>query len=796
MSKHTQQLARRRVQDETEIRKVEARLKRALRSYSEAMAAQDFARACESLVEAADCLMWADLPNMILDLMRAASRTAGQFRASAPRSWADFLLTTGLAQAECDDHSSALATLGRALALSRKLRDIPLESTALQNMGVVSFQMGAGRDALRFYRRSLRLKEEIGDEYGEAQVLNNLASMATDDGDLEHARRLLDRSLAIKLRLRDRHGLISAYGSLGNLAIAEGDRRAARRHFRLALRYALSHGNVDDICRTHLNVGNVLAELGDLESALPHFTAGLDLAVKASARRAELMLRKGIAVALARAERYDEARNHFLALARVARKLGEQFDEAMACHDAAVMAAQGGEADRGLKLFSAATQRFKLAGNPEWQARTSQEMASVLASVGRLDECRKAVNAAVRVLSRNAHRDALAETYAGGFSVLLSTGRVDWAVALSKREQQFLRGQKTEIELARRLWEIASLLLEYHQPRRGISLLQQCVPIYKRARDDSLLSLVRSDLARARAQAGQTAAARLEYEELLRHSTQIGDRVLQLQVMSNLAEVTRMQGDATAAASTGLQALGLARRLHDLASMPMILNNLGLAFQDVGDRRSARTRFSESAKLARQVSDADAEARALSSLGSLEHERQRYDKALSFYDRASLVLGSREAGLTAQILTNRLASLIALGRSKEASDTATKAIAAAEKLHDYESIETITWQVANANLQGGSLSSAADALVMGFGYALLRGKRHAAANLARWVPLLTGVGEAPYDRRALLNRLRRSLKRRMPSIAKDVRRLLDQIPTPRQLERDLRLHVTPTEHSD
>jgi len=791
MSKYTQQLARRRAQDEREIRKVEARLERALRSYSEAVAAQDFAEACESLVEAANYLMWADLPSMILDLMRAASRTARQFRASAPRSWADFLLTAGLAQVECDDHSKALATLGRALALSRKAGDVPLESTALQNLGVVSFKMGERSKALRYYRRSLRLKEKVGDEYGEAQLLNNLASMATEDGELEQARRLLDRSIEIKLRLRDQHGLISAYGSLGNLAIAEGDSKLARRHFQRALKYALSHGNVDDICRTQLNVGNVLAELGDLESALSHFTAGLDLAVQASARRAELMLRKGISVALARARRCGEARDHFLSLADVSRKLGERFDEAMAHHDAAVMAAEGGEPDTAIESFRIAVRKFKLAAHPEWQARTSQDMASVLASLGHFDECRKAVNAAVRVLSQNGYSDALAEAYARGISIFLSTGQIDWAVALFRREQRFLRSQKIEAELARRMWEVASLLVEYHEPRRAIRLLRQCVPIYKHARDDSLLSLVRSDLARARAQAGQTAAARSEYEELLRHSIQVGDRVLQLQVMSNLAEVTRMQGDATAAGSMGLQALELARRLHDLAAMPMILNNLGLALQDVGDRSSARTRFSESAKLARQVSDSDAEARALSSLGSSEYERQRYDKALSFYDRALRVLGSEETGLTAEVLTNRLASLIALGRSEEASDTATKAVAVAEKMHDYESIENITWQVANANLEGGSLSSAADALVMGFGYALLRGRRQAAANLSTWVPLLTGAGETPYDRRVLLKELKRALGRRMPSIAEDVRQLLDQIPRLRPSERELRRGVPP-----
>jgi tetratricopeptide (TPR) repeat protein len=202
-------------------------------------------------------------------------------------------------------------------------------------------------------------------------------------------------------------------------------------------------------------------------------------------------------------------------------------------------------------------------------------------------------------------------------------------------------------------------------------------------------------------------------------------------------------------------------------------------------------RFGESAKLARQVSDADAEARALSSLGSIEYERQRYDKALSFYDRALRVLGSEETRLTAQVLTNRLAALIALGRGDEASDTATKVFAVSEKVHDFESIGNVTWQVASANLQDGSLASAADALVVGFAYALLRGKRHAVANLSTWIPLLTGVGEAPYDRHALLSELTRALRRRMPNIAKDVRELLDQIPTPRQLERDLR-RASPT----
>jgi len=775
MGTRATQMGEQRRGDQADLAEFKRWLKAALGQFSSAARSERLDDACAILAETAEGMVRAGLSRLVASQKHALGRMARRLRSAAPAQWAWLLCAVGNALTDCGEFEEALDTLRDMLSMGRKLDDQQIESTALQNLGIASFRMGDLKGAKRYYRRSLALKAIIGDDRGLAQVQNNLACMATEDGDLEEASRLLKESLGTKRRLHDQHGMIAAYGSLGNLAVASGDYKGARTHFARGLSFARRYGNAEELCLAYLNLGNALSELGDMESALSRYTEGMTLARGSGLAQVEEQLRRAMAVACATAGRHTEARERFLALAKLEKKLGSQFDEAMAYHDAGVMSARAEEAGEAVKYYRMAIRRFELAGDSEWHGRTLWAMGAAFASLGRLDACRTSVDRAIRILQKSNKVTALTEAYAACVPILFSTGHLDWVHSLFDRERRFLKRRGTTRELARRTWAVALLYTDHNAPRRAVSLLRQASNMYKQMRERSLEALTRADLALARAEAGQLAQAQSDYEALVELGRKTHNRVLSSQVLSNLAEIVRRRGDAENAVALGLKSITLARELRDTRSMPMLLNNLGLAHMDGDDAKSARSCFRESLKCARRLSDTDGEARALSSLGSLDVIKRRYQVALSFYDAAASALEQKAQSLGLAILMNRLLCLIELGREADASATATEAVALAQKLNDYAAGQDIMRQVASANLLAGNVNAAAEAMVGGLYFALMQSERRAGRAIAEWAGLLVNVGDTPYDAGKLYDALLRALQHTAPRAGNRIRRVLDKV---------------------
>lgn len=116
----------------------------------------------------------------------------------------------------------------KALNISRQLKDLPAQATALNNLGHVYFSMEEPRRALQSYEEALRLFEKLGDRPGQATTLNNMGQAA--GGLPEEAGKAFgyyEQALDI---FRDAGDLISQAATLGNVGMlreSRGDERGA-----------------------------------------------------------------------------------------------------------------------------------------------------------------------------------------------------------------------------------------------------------------------------------------------------------------------------------------------------------------------------------------------------------------------------------------------------------------------------------------------------------------------------------------------------------------------------------------
>lgn len=125
------------------------------------------------------------------------------------------------------DYGAARTLYEESLGISEELGDTAGISSALFNLGFVSFDTGDYKTARAYYEAALPLLSEIGDRYFQAGALFSLGNMAAQDGEYALAEARYNESLRMYHQIEDPHGIGNALLGLGELARLRGDYEAA-----------------------------------------------------------------------------------------------------------------------------------------------------------------------------------------------------------------------------------------------------------------------------------------------------------------------------------------------------------------------------------------------------------------------------------------------------------------------------------------------------------------------------------------------------------------------------------------
>jgi predicted ATPase len=158
-------------------------------------------------------------------------------------------------------------------------------------------------------------------------------------------------------------------------------------------------------------------------------------------------------------------------------------------------------------------------------------------------------------------------------------------------------------------------------------------------------------------------------------STDIGERVqavdplrpLEMESLKNLGNVFAQLGDYTRARAYYDQSLRISRELGDRLGESGALNNLGLVSERLSDYAAAQAYFEQALQLCREVGDRGGEGRGLKNLGLISLRQSEYGKARVYYEQGLLI--SRELGhlLSESICLHSLGSICSdLGEHAEA----------------------------------------------------------------------------------------------------------------------------------
>jgi predicted ATPase len=163
-----------------------------------------------------------------------------------------------------------------------------------------------------------------------------------------------------------------------------------------------------------------------------------------------------------------------------------------------------------------------------------------------------------------------------------------------------------------------------HPDTEAGCFLEDALRLFREMGDRAGTLAALNNLAVVSRDAGNYAAARSSYTEVLQISQEIGDQVSAARAMSNLADALRWEGDYAAARSLYEECLEVFRRLGDRAGMAWSLNHQGDAAREQGDAATAGSLYGQALGIFRELDDRSGIARSLADLGGLALKQGDY----------------------------------------------------------------------------------------------------------------------------------------------------------------------------
>ena len=148
----------------------------------------------------------------------------------------------------------------------------------LNELGHISYNLGAYDNASKYFKQELCLSEKLGDKGGVARPLILLGWLALETGDMAEAHRLFGEGLKLFQDMNYKRGVSSSLHNLGSLALAAGDVADAHRLFGESLKIAQELGDKSIISRSLFHLGMLAQDRGEISEARRFYGESLKIA--------------------------------------------------------------------------------------------------------------------------------------------------------------------------------------------------------------------------------------------------------------------------------------------------------------------------------------------------------------------------------------------------------------------------------------------------------------------------------------------------------------------------------------
>jgi two-component system, NarL family, sensor kinase len=171
---------------------------------------------------------------------------------------------------------SALLYYHQAVALSKGVGgEKATLAGALNNIGLIHWNLGELDKAVEFYVQSAELFEQVGNKTGLAHTFNNIALVLWEDDNHTEGLTYAYRSLDLRLDLNDRHGIAASYTNLGLIYEDHGPLDSAIHYTKLAIPIKEEINDTYGLAKSLHNLGYLYQKQKDYGKAEAYYRKAL-----------------------------------------------------------------------------------------------------------------------------------------------------------------------------------------------------------------------------------------------------------------------------------------------------------------------------------------------------------------------------------------------------------------------------------------------------------------------------------------------------------------------------------------
>ncbi len=287
------------------------------------------------------------------------------------------------------DLPHALKILASADAIAERTGASQARALALNNTGLVYYDLGEFAEALRWYQRARALSESLHDDAGMARALNNTAAIYMDAGELSASWDTLQQSLALGEKLHDARLISNARGNMAIIHGQRGDYARALTVMKEDYDLHVKSGDKRGLAIDLLNLGNVFLWQGDYAQSADHFERAVTVSESAG-------MKPLTAIALMSLGRVSEFRGEFPdAIAKYQKSLtifNEVGDKPFAASDLSFIGSAYsalGDQAKAIEYFQKGLEIQKAIGIGSETVLTLARLAAAYNRKGEFDEASK-----------------------------------------------------------------------------------------------------------------------------------------------------------------------------------------------------------------------------------------------------------------------------------------------------------------------------------------------------------------------------------------------------------------------
>jgi tetratricopeptide (TPR) repeat protein/transcriptional regulator with XRE-family HTH domain len=185
------------------------------------------------------------------------------------------------------DYSGALRTIIVGLEFQRGADNPNAEVDALRRLAFIQQASGNSKSAMASLNRALQLSREFGIKHGEARSLHYLGLVQHHAREYQEAAASLHMALEVYSELGTRHGEAQVINVLGELAITANQHDQARDYYEKALAIATEIASWPEAARALEGIGQTLLRQGRPGEAGPALRQALDIYNRISSPRVD-----------------------------------------------------------------------------------------------------------------------------------------------------------------------------------------------------------------------------------------------------------------------------------------------------------------------------------------------------------------------------------------------------------------------------------------------------------------------------------------------------------------------------